>query len=656
LIRRRALVSAIVLVLAAASQAGAQSTPFSTAITNNNRIGLTTSNYGFFGNDFISRAPSFEFPLGTGFEHMVRAGLWVGAAKVIVDTGTVHQRVTTGAQDALQGNGGPASTEWVPTSVITQRSTLPRSRFFSASAVSEQDFVSSFTDLPGRTPRLAAEPHQPLGVEVSQQMYDWSFASFADIVFAHLTLRGTANLLDSVYVGVYAELASGPKNSYSTWPPTATGGGSLGGWYGKKELLWDAPRRMLAEHYCENITNCHESVVPPWVGIVLLGVHPDTVANKIVGLHIWNFSPGDNTRDQDSEKYALLSSPWQTPPDSLQPIQGANDPVELLATGPFQILPSPSFADTTVAHIQVDYAFLGGDTYDDLLKAADFAQLAFNFNYVVPTPPPSPKIHLVTRETEMELFWESSPESTVDKTSPQPGGKDFEGYRVYLGTDRNNLSRVAQFDKVDTTGFNTGFQPIRLAAPQVIEGDTVDYHYVIHGLRDGFKYFAAVTSYDMGDQQVESLESGITQNKDLGIPGAAPAQASNQGVTVFPNPYKVEAQWDAGALVRDHYLWFGNLPPRSHLAIFTLSGDIVYETDFNGATYNGTNARGVYDPRRELDVPPPTLSGSSFAWNLISKEGQAVATGIYLYAVRDLDSGKVQRGKFLVLKSDREGF
>jgi len=98
------------------------------------------------------------------------------------------------------------------------------------------------------------------------------------------------------------------------------------------------------------------------------------------------------------------------------------------------------------------------------------------------------------------------------------------------------------------------------------------------------------------------------------------------------------------------------LPPRSHLAIFTLAGDLVYETNFDGSTYHGTNARGLYNPQTDLDVPPPDLSGSSFAWNLISKEGQAIATGIYLFAVRDLDNGKVQRGKFLVLKSDREGF
>jgi hypothetical protein len=48
------------------------------------------------------------------------------------------------------------------------------------------------------------------------------------------------------------------------------------------------------------------------------------------------------------------------------------------------------------------------------------------------------------------------------------------------------------------------------------------------------------------------------------------------------------------------------------------------------------------------------LSGASFAWDLISRSGQAVATGLYLYSVEDLDRGDVTRGKFLIVKSDRE--
>ena len=57
------------------------------AITDNNRVGLTVTNYGFFGNNFTSRSPSFEFPLGTGYEHMVRGGLWVGGLTSFSGTG-----------------------------------------------------------------------------------------------------------------------------------------------------------------------------------------------------------------------------------------------------------------------------------------------------------------------------------------------------------------------------------------------------------------------------------------------------------------------------------------------------------------------------------------------------------------------------------------
>jgi hypothetical protein len=62
------------LIALAPTRADAQSTRYVTRLANRNRIGLTVSNYGFFGNNFTSRSPSLEFPLGSGFEHMSRAG------------------------------------------------------------------------------------------------------------------------------------------------------------------------------------------------------------------------------------------------------------------------------------------------------------------------------------------------------------------------------------------------------------------------------------------------------------------------------------------------------------------------------------------------------------------------------------------------------
>jgi hypothetical protein len=377
------------------------------------------------------------------------------------------------------------------------------------------------------------------------------------------------------------------------------------------------------------------------------------VANKQVTVYFANWTPGDTTRDEDSERYELMSSGHVTSPDSLLPGQSAsggraNDPVSMIAVGPFdEILPDSS--------VRVDFAWVGGADEADLVANAEFAQLAFNFNYVIPEPPPSPRLAVVPADGALDLYWDRSSELARDPTSPQPGGFDFEGYRVYLGLERSALSRISQYDKPDTTGFDTGFSAIALADSVEIDGTWYHYRQRITGLKTGFKYFAAVTAYDTGDDQIESLESGLTQNLAQTVPAPSPAEAAGRKVTVFPNPYKVEAQWDAGRLVRDHYLWFANLPERCTIRIYTLAGDLVKSFPFDGATYDGSSARGLFNPGAEAALGAPALSGSLFAWDLITDQGQAAASGLYLYAIEDA-SGDVQRGKFLILKSDREGF
>ena len=168
--------------------------------------------------------------------------------------------------------------------------------------------------------------------------------------------------------------------------------------------------------------------------------------------------------------------------------------------------------------------------------------------------------------------------------------------------------------------------------------------------------YLAVTAYDLGNSEIESLESGPSQNEIMAIPSPAPGERAERKVYVFPNPYRVEANWDRGRQVRDHYLWFTNLPERSTVRIYTLSGDLVLERAFDGAQYHGENARGVFDPRTVTGLAPPTLSGTTFAWDLITREGQAAATGLYLYSVEDRATGETSVGKFVVVKSDREGF
>lgn len=650
----RALAAAAILTHGAAAatraEAGtaADSIRYSVTITDINRVGLTVSNYAFFGNNFNSRSPSFEFPLGSGYEHMSRAGLWVGGL-ALSDTGQ-FTGVSTGVVDNAQGTNSVTETEFTPAgNAIVEISRIANSRVFSSEAISDQDFLCAYSDQPAHGPSgLQNEPHTPLDILVAQRTLGFSLPAAEDFAVLRFQVVNQGPPLRDVYVGLYAQLVSGNRNAYTGWPPSANSG--PGSWYYKTYADYDTTRRLYREHFCQTSpypSACNFAYCPPWAGVKLLATHPEPVAGKTVSLHWWSYAPGDTTRATDRQKYAILSDGERMDPRDCMPGTFCS-PIMVLSVGPFaQVDPG----DT----VTVDFGMVGGEDEEDLLKNADFAQFAADIDYKLPAPPPSPRLHVATGHQRIDFFWDDSPETSVDPTSLAPGGLDFEGYRIYLGLDRQRPTRVAQFDATasphDTTGFNTGFAAVR--RDTVIEGTTYRYHYAVTGLKDGFSYFGAVTSFDLGDDRIESLESGLGQNKFQAVPLAAPDERAG-GPIVFPNPYRVEAQWDRGAQVRDHYLWFARLPQRCVLRIYTLSGDRVFETRFDGASYRGDGTRGLYDPRQDVDTGPPALSGASYAWNLITEQGQACATGLYIFSVEDLDNGQVRRGKFLVVKSDRE--
>jgi hypothetical protein len=647
----------------AAQSANSDSSAYAVNIMDQNKLGLTLSNYGFIGTNFTSRAPSFEYPLGSGLQHMVRGGIWVGG--VTYDDQGDFTGVSTAAQDGSAGSAAAGATEYTPaTAIVYRRSTLPNSRYFKDGAISELDFISRFSDRPAKHKTGYAEDHRPLGIIVTQYNFSWSFSDYANINFFHYVIKNDGPPLENAYVAMYAELASGNMNASSTLPPP--------GWFSKKQIAWIDSLNLFVENYCLNSpapTNCFYSTVPDLAGFKLLGIKPGAITDpgKKVTLQCWSYSPGSPARDEDVEKYALMGTgtkaavPPQSDskeqlPDSLAPKTG--DPVELLAVGPFTTINSGD-------SVSVDFAYIGAPLvtdslgvirYNNIIRFAQTAQRAYDLNYVVPVPPPSPKFKVVVRDHAVDYYWDRSPEFFIDKTTYSTRS-DFEGYRLYIGEARGSLHRIAQFDSAgtfpnDTVGYNTGFSAIRLATPVEIDGRTYNYKYTVDHLRDGFKYWAAVTAYDLGTSQIESLESGEDQNEVMFVPAPAPSEVKG-GVSVFPNPYRVETAWDSGQQAREHFLWFTNLPSRCTLKIYTLSGALIYETEFDGATYNGSNARGIYQPANDL---PSNLSGTTFGWDMVTREGQAAATGLYMWAIEDKQTGKHQRGKFLLVKSDRESF
>ncbi len=637
---------ALLATLSAAAAPAAAEVSYVVRIADVNRVGLTLGNYGFFGNNLTSRSPSFEFPLGSGYEHMSRSGLWVGARAL--DEQGVFTGVSAGIVDNSQGTSGPSETEFTPLGdALTELSRIQNSPRYSPLAVSDQDLIALYADQPAKpSAGFQRERHRPLKLRVKQKSLGFTLPAADGFVVTRFTIFNEGSALQDVYVALYAQLVSGNREAYTSWPPSSSTG--PGSWYYKSYFEYDSTRRLVMERFCQGPpvpANCNVSYCPPWVGIV----HLQSIANPAVTPEArhrwWVWSPGDTTRDEDFERYRLMSGGGAPNPVDC-PLDGTCSPIQLLSVGPF---PRLEAGDS----LTVDFAFVGGDDRPKLLANSDYAQFAAGIDYRLPSAPPSPRLHIETGHERVDLWWDDSPESASDPTSPAPGGRDFEGYRVYLGLDREQPTRLAQYDLADTTGFNTGLEPALAPQPLVVDGVSYRYRRTIRGLKDGFHYYGAVTSYDQGDVATPALESGLSQNKFAAIPVAGPGEGPT-GVTVFPNPYRVEAQWDAGAGVRNHYVWFAGLPKRCKITLYTLSGDRVLERDFNGDTYDGASARGVYDPRIDRDTGQPALSGGAFAWDLITARGQAAATGLYLWVVEDLAGGKVQRGKLLLVKSDRE--
>jgi hypothetical protein len=271
--------------------------------------------------------------------------------------------------------------------------------------------------------------------------------------------------------------------------------------------------------------------------------------------------------------------------------------------------------------------------------------------YILPSPPPSPNLAVIPGDRKVTLLWDDLPENFEDPITRE---KDFEGYRIYSSPktfgSQENATLLAQFDIIDSTGlgYETGFEAIRFDT--TINGIDYKYRFVNDNLLNGWpgKYFYSVTSYDKGNpaNKLQSMESSINENITYAVPGKPVSVQSDREIYVYPNPYKASALWD-GSGTRDRLIWFANLPEQATIRIYSLAGDLIDEIKHDADNYTGGDVNrlveGVASQRTEY-------SGGEHAWDLITRQNQAIATGLYLFTVKDEDTGDIFTGKFLVIK------
>ena len=144
------------------------------------------------------------------------------------------------------------------------------------------------------------------------------------------------------------------------------------------------------------------------------------------------------------------------------------------------------------------------------------------------------------------------------------------------------------------------------------------------------------------------MESSKLQNSVVVVPGTPPLPVKEgRKVGVYPNPYRANALWD-GSFERERKIVFFNLPRRCEVRIYTLAGDMVDQFTHESMAYDGKDIKWFreFSPTDRSTI----FSGGEHAWDLVTSNDQALATGLYLFTVKDLESGEIFKGKFVIIK------
>jgi hypothetical protein len=209
---------------------------------------------------------------------------------------------------------------------------------------------------------------------------------------------------------------------------------------------------------------------------------------------------------------------------------------------------------------------------------------------------------------------------------------------------------------IRSRGLTLGLQPTTVERTRYPVGR---YRVVDREVKNGFLYFYSITAGDSLDGH-EVFGRRAAVEADAVVPQTSTRAGSH--VWVVPNPYRGfrtisdrPSAWDLNPSSTDPtgtHIDFLGLPRGGwKIRIFTVAGDLVAElhsddpinqatrrpvTDENGETQPGYN--------RQQD----SADDGQARWNLISRNGQDVASGIYVFVVQSAEGQ--QRGRFVVIR------
>jgi len=555
-----------------------------------------------------------EYPPNSFEEHMGSGGIWIGTIpQGGANEGDTPVSVTNSWNSSNEFQPGPEPSDSI---WIAERGDAPPipsvvpypdgeryvpGRDSGYTPISDQDFVMQYNDYGEAS--LTDQQHEPLYLDVTQTSYAYGSAPLNEFIVYNYHVTPTQHDLEDVYIAAWADANVGYR----------TGSGYTFATDDYAE--YDEEHRLGIGFDAEG---GDDGTAYGPVGIRVYppaGANPDSIE--------WTFNPyteagsHGSPPSRDEPRYRQMAA------DEIQADQVLDYGAQyMIAFGPFDI----EQGDTL--RFSIGEAF--GKGREGLMETVDQMDFVQKQDFQVPRPPPPPTVSATPTDGTVDLSWRESRERVENYDDPNRADsveQPFEGYRVWKSTQTKDgpWTLLGTFDVPDNEfESNSGLR----------------YQYTDRDLVNNVEYFYAVTAFSKKDTTIDfpSQSTSRSATAQRVIPGTGPQDVLDS-VAVVPNPYRGDIRyqdydppWEKPPgtrerwLEQDRRLQFINLPEQARIKIYTLDGVHVQ------TLRHSSTRRGFED------------------WDMISRAGQAIASGIYLYTVENVANGNATTGKFVVIK------
>lgn len=606
------------------------------------------TNFSYMGDDaYQNRTPSGDYPGGSGNSYLYRGTIWLSA---FVD-GVFH---------STQGDDH----EFSPLDSVHV--------YTGPGARSEEDTYTRYYDV--QAP-LAGASHFPLGLEVTERTYAWSASYAADFIIYQYSIKNVG--IDTDNDG-YPDKPRGLKDFYFTirfdadvsklpqWGAEDKFSNQDDHAIANSQWNWveyfpqmkgrnhgltaaDADSHLIIMFDGDNPNYPADNgqaddfgnpgadgklQTPGFIGIKVLKTEPYLKPSSFHVCHIYN-DPAN-----DAETWTrMISQPvfedLLVNPTTKLPFP--HDYRGILTFGPLDTLaPGDSVVVTTALGIGCDFDSGGVWSLVKLVKIMDVAQFIVDNNYSLdPTvlAPAAPLVELVPNvvnniTTGVNIRWDKSAD-----THP-----NFQGYRVFKG--RKTGSGSIQWDTLATYIDTVG----SAAWPPPDGPDNSTYQFLDTDIIKGLVYYYSVQAFTQNI--TEPIPFGVVTTNIMDArsfkaiaPSNPVATSTLANVKVVPNPYIGSVAWNnrtpSDIFAWKHRLQFTNLPADAKVKIFTLDGDFVAEIEANKTVIVG----------EEVSTASPSVA----EWDLMTRNNQEAAPGIYMFVVQSPTLGE-KVGKFVIVR------